>query len=809
MLYLLATLVFADPKCPETSEALAEQRESFERMRSHSAEELAELKEREGTPRLVGHFRLGKDRLYKRPGADHPIKTVNQRVAIIDIGSNTVKLYSLEPGGSIQVAQKKIDLGGDIGRTGSISEENERALEETLEKMIRDLYPIHPEDIKIMATASLRDSKNGKEVAARLKEKAGIPIEILSEHRESELVYRAVISTNEKAVAQGAVVVEVGGGSTEFVVGTIKHGAESIDSVTLPIGSSRLTFKNPFDAAEVSKAKEKVRPLIKGVPETKQEVLIGRSTIYEKLRELHLKLTGEDLFETGLSISLMEHYLSEKGLSLLREADKSSPNDPVFQSVPGKLVIISQLLKAIGAEKISFGAKGGMKAAALAELVVDRVEDEISENTAVLMLVYKKHIEEAVQQLHEVFPTRHFGKLIYRPKEKSIADKLRVKAFGKNKPISLPEQAMVNVGDGIGSRLILSDTSPGGIQTFVDSLSLAIRDGRLWVSEIQNLQGPRGKPYLSDVQIAQLKKAFEESTQKDQYTFQVVSGADAIRKGGYTSLHLNILHKNGLEGELQVRGAKINVLAEAEHLLYDARQGKEVASSHFSPEVAKIRSTYRNLEPGLMDSYSNYLRDLWIAARRAELGEVTGTPELPKELSHLPELAMENIQSALALPSPAPSPNGVEDGPRRGKLISELLKRFSGARKTPLTRAPWKPLQKDDELNADWMNVLSEHRRVLDKVVAHMNKILGFPMPFPSAVQNPALFRLSLSGSYVDGEPLKVESLNRLYRAMIAMDRDVRLTVNTLSQMHFKPEARKMMDEALELLRWLKELRGE
>ena len=68
-----------------------------------------------------------------------------------------------------------------------------------------------------MGTSALRDSKNKDIFVELAKEKAGINVEIISGDRESNLGFRGVLEGIEKA--EDILVIDIGGGSTEFIIG--------------------------------------------------------------------------------------------------------------------------------------------------------------------------------------------------------------------------------------------------------------------------------------------------------------------------------------------------------------------------------------------------------------------------------------------------------------------------------------------------------------------------------------------------------------------------------------------------------------
>lgn len=170
------------------------------------------------------------------------------RFAAIDIGSNSIRLLVAElpegdcwgtPLETVARAGEPCRLGRGLHETGMVAEELiERAASLTHEfaRRARSLGAVH---VVAAATAALRSARNGELVAARLGERAGIPVRILSGDDEARLMYRAVVlGLGQRARQSQCVVFDLGGGSTEVVSG-VGHSPGRWNS--LPFGAVSLT----------------------------------------------------------------------------------------------------------------------------------------------------------------------------------------------------------------------------------------------------------------------------------------------------------------------------------------------------------------------------------------------------------------------------------------------------------------------------------------------------------------------------------------------------------------------------------------
>lgn len=170
------------------------------------------------------------------------------RFGAIDIGSNSIRLLVGELGegdcwtstlDTVARAGEPCRLGRGLHETGMVAEELvERAAHLTAEfvRRARSLGAVH---VIAAATAALRSARNGEAVAARLGERAGLAVRILSGDDEARLMYRAVVlGLGQRARQSQCVVFDLGGGSTEVVSG-VGHQPGRWNS--LPFGAVSLT----------------------------------------------------------------------------------------------------------------------------------------------------------------------------------------------------------------------------------------------------------------------------------------------------------------------------------------------------------------------------------------------------------------------------------------------------------------------------------------------------------------------------------------------------------------------------------------
>ncbi len=169
------------------------------------------------------------------------------RVGAIDIGSNSIRLLVADvpadrgPGGLVTVvrAGEPCRLGRGLHHAGVVEDEiADRAAMLALE-FVRRARGLGAGRVLVGATAALRSAANGPQVAARITERCGVPVRILSGDEEARLVYQSVVlGLGTPARRSSCVVFDLGGGSTEVVSGL---GEQAGRWTSLPFGAVSLT----------------------------------------------------------------------------------------------------------------------------------------------------------------------------------------------------------------------------------------------------------------------------------------------------------------------------------------------------------------------------------------------------------------------------------------------------------------------------------------------------------------------------------------------------------------------------------------
>jgi exopolyphosphatase/guanosine-5'-triphosphate,3'-diphosphate pyrophosphatase len=165
----------------------------------------------------------------------------NAPVAVVDVGSNTIRLLVAQQGRTLLSERAMLRLGADVERYGEIPEEKLVRTAAVVAGFVADARTAGAQAIDVLIASPGRQAANGEELAARLQRAAGCPARILTAAEEGHLAFLGALSGARLAPWRTVAVVDVGGGSAQIVVGSRKAGPTWTRSIDL--GSQRLTSR--------------------------------------------------------------------------------------------------------------------------------------------------------------------------------------------------------------------------------------------------------------------------------------------------------------------------------------------------------------------------------------------------------------------------------------------------------------------------------------------------------------------------------------------------------------------------------------
>ncbi|MCA9618805.1 MAG: Ppx/GppA family phosphatase [Myxococcales bacterium] len=209
------------------------------------------------------------------------------RVGAIDIGTNSVLLLIAERGsvggGLTQVIDRATitRIGQGVDRTGMLADEAVARTLACIDDYAATLREHEVELVAAVATSAMRDAKGGERFLDGFEQRVGVRPEVISGDREAALTFRGALCGLEDRLTEARVAVfDVGGGSTEIIVGERGRGEAGIEAaISIDVGAVRMTERHvhgdPTTSEEVAAIREDVRRLLAPAPDLHGLPLVG------------------------------------------------------------------------------------------------------------------------------------------------------------------------------------------------------------------------------------------------------------------------------------------------------------------------------------------------------------------------------------------------------------------------------------------------------------------------------------------------------------------------------------------------------
>lgn len=284
----------------------------------------------------------------------------------IDIGSNTTRVLVAEPEeGQLRKCMEQrayTKLGKDANQhDGVISDGKIAETCEVVATQVRLAEELGAEAIRIVATAAIRTASNRDQVADEISEAAGLPVEVLSEHDEGRLAFIGATKTLGHTVEGQIGVVDVGGGSTEVIIGTTSEGVSEVHS--FPIGSGMLAeeflVSDPPAPTEIRRLRDRIGDFFEGVEisQPDQAVAVGGSAT--SLRKLVGTVLEYETLERGIRV-----LTGDPAEDVARRFELDTRRVSIL---PSGVLLLEQISQLLG-QPLQIG-KGGLREGVILELL--------------------------------------------------------------------------------------------------------------------------------------------------------------------------------------------------------------------------------------------------------------------------------------------------------------------------------------------------------------------------------------------------------------------------------------------------------
>ena len=188
-----------------------------------------------------------------------------EQIAAVDLGSNSFRLQIGRVVGDqiypLDTLKEPVRLASGLTSEKQLNAVIQQRALETLSRFAERLRGFQADAVRVVATNTLRVAKNAKSFIPLAEATLGFPIEVIGGREEARLIYIGAAHALPAASHQ-RLVFDIGGGSTEFIIGK-RHDPQIMESLFMGCVSYSLRFfpdgkvdKKRFSEAEVSAARE-------------------------------------------------------------------------------------------------------------------------------------------------------------------------------------------------------------------------------------------------------------------------------------------------------------------------------------------------------------------------------------------------------------------------------------------------------------------------------------------------------------------------------------------------------------------------
>jgi exopolyphosphatase / guanosine-5'-triphosphate,3'-diphosphate pyrophosphatase len=324
-------------------------------------------------------------------------------LAAVDLGSNS---FHLEIGRVVErqiypldAVREVVRLGGGLTADKRIDRATQARALESLAKLAERLRGFPRQAVRAVGTNALRVAKNSPQFLREARQVLGFPIEVISGREEARLIYLGVAHAMPAAVGskiERRLVVDVGGGSTEFIVGT---GLEPQLTESLYMGCVSYSLKYFPDgridkagmrAAELA-ARQELAGIVRAYRAAGWDEAVASSGTARSIENI--------LRENGFAEDGLTRAGLEKLRSLLLKSEKADPDRiaglrpnraPVL---PGGVAILGAAFDELGLETMKVSA-AALRHGVLYDLL-GRVQHRDMREATVAQFMRRYHVDAA------------------------------------------------------------------------------------------------------------------------------------------------------------------------------------------------------------------------------------------------------------------------------------------------------------------------------------------------------------------------------------------------------------------------------
>jgi exopolyphosphatase/guanosine-5'-triphosphate,3'-diphosphate pyrophosphatase len=230
------------------------------------------------------------------------------RAACIDIGSNTTRLLVADcaDGTLVEVYQERAftRIGRGLDGSGQIREDKIREVVQVVGAQLAAARDQGVQEFRGVATAAIRMAANGTDLVAAISRETGLDVAILSGEAEARLAFLGAAATLADRPEGELGVIDVGGGSSEVVVGTFPGRVCWWESVGLGSGglTDRFLSSDPPTAEELGAVRAEIADALAALTPPRPELAVAVGGSATSLGRLAGPVLNAAAFERSLAL---------------------------------------------------------------------------------------------------------------------------------------------------------------------------------------------------------------------------------------------------------------------------------------------------------------------------------------------------------------------------------------------------------------------------------------------------------------------------------------------------------------------------
>ena len=296
------------------------------------------------------------------------------RVAVVDIGSNSTRLLVADVGAGVTEVERRslvTRLGEGVEATGRLGEQPRERVYEALAEYAAAIAEHGATKAVAVMTSAVRDAANGGEFAATINERFGLDARTLSGDEEAQLTFLGATAARTPEPGERLLVIDIGGGSTELVIGERGNVAFHVSTqVGVVRHSERHLHSDPPTPEELQALSDDAgHALAQAVPDaerTKVTAAVAVAGTATQCAGIDLGYAPDDVEGHVLSLPALEAMLERLAALPLAERREVPGLDPArAPTIVAGVVVLTRALAAFGLQAVEVSDRDILWGAAL------------------------------------------------------------------------------------------------------------------------------------------------------------------------------------------------------------------------------------------------------------------------------------------------------------------------------------------------------------------------------------------------------------------------------------------------------------